>query len=371
MILSESGPNHSNRFYIGTYTFTGNNSSSGTGSRGIYSTLLDPETGTLEPPTLQAEVLNPSYLIVSRDRRYLYACLETEEYNGIPGGAVAAFQIDAGSGALSLIGITPADGNTPCHLCLDSKKPFLYTANYLQGTFQSFSVLHDGRIGDCTATIRHQKDFQSVKNPAEPRAHFVSTGPDGDYIWTVDLGLDKIILYKNPEYQNPFTRYKTISVKPGSGPRHLEFYPGGHFFYVISELASTVKVYRYSPDYHTIRLIQTISTLPKGYAGCSFCSAIHLSPAGNFLFASNRGHNSITVFRVDGETGKLIVVSCQSTEGEYPRDFGIHPGGKYILAANQHSGTLVPFSFNGESGKLEQTADAIRVPSPVCVQFCL
>jgi len=348
----------SNIVYIGTYT-------SGK-SEGIYTLQLDLKTGSLKQAEVSAKLNNPSFLAISRDKKFLYSVLETDSFDNEEGGAVCSFLIDRDTGALEFLNYQSTRGKAPCHIGTDSTNRYLFAANYKDGTIATFSINSDGSIGQILSKFDH-----STNTDTTPHAHYVTLTPDEKYLCAVDLGLDEILVYNfgNKNGALSLAEKDTLEVKKGSGPRHMEFHPDGRFAYLITELSSEVVVLEYSEKNVLFKKIQTISTLPEGFNGKSYCAAIHISPDGNYIYASNRGHDSIAVYKIDKTSGKLSYIEHSSTLGKFPRDFAIHPSGKYIIAANQHSGTVVPFSVNTETGKLKQAGDIISIPDPVCVKF--
>jgi 6-phosphogluconolactonase len=349
--------------YIGTYTYDK--------SEGIYALDFNTETGRLGLARLVAKLDNPSYLSISKNNKYLYAALESDIFNGTPGGAVGAFSICKESGELNLLNLKSACGNTPCHISVDSTNKYLFTANYKEGTVTNFSVNSDGSIGDIISEIRHIGCGPNTVRQEKPHAHYVALTPEEDHLCVTDLGIDKIMIY-SLDKNNGVLEHKEnldVKIKPGSGPRHMEFHPNNKFVYLINELKSNIAALEYSNIDSTFKQIQYISALPKGYDKSSFSAAIHISSDGNYLYASNRGHDSISVFHIDNVTGKLAPISYTSTIGECPRDFTIHPSGEFLIAANQNSNNIVPFSINKDTGKLSQSGGPVTVPNPACIKF--
>jgi len=347
--------------YIGTYT-------SGE-STGIYMLQMDGKTGSLLSARPAAEIRNPSYLTLSRDAKVLYSVMETDEYNGMPEGAVGAFSIDA-AGRLSLMNIRPVQGRSPCHISTDQCNRHLFAANYKDGTVSVFALQADGSIGAITSVIRHSGSGPDRNRQEKAHAHFVSLTPDEKIVCAVDLGIDKIMLYRyNQDGILQPAAHPFVKLRPGSGPRHLAFHPNGRFVYVVNELSSDVAAFRYYAAEGIFEELQYISSLPSGYTGISYCAAIRVSKNGKNVYVSNRGHNSITTFHVNEESGKLEWVGCTPSGGDYPRDFAIESTGKFLLAANQNSDNIVPFILSEQTGKPEPIGDPITIPNPVCIRF--
>jgi 6-phosphogluconolactonase len=352
------------RAYIGTYT--------GGSSQGIYVTQFDSASGKIGDARLAAETRNPSFLAIHPTGKYLYAVGELEEFEGEKSGAVTAFKIDQESADLHPINHAKSSGEGPCHLVVDHSGRFVLIANYGSGTVSVIEINPDGSLGKRTAF--HQHTGSSV-NPARqkgPHAHSINVDAQNRFAFAADLGLDKILIYRfNPQdgsleaNKPPFA-----SVAPGSGPRHFSFAPSGKFAYVINEMALTVTGFAYDSAKGSLESIQTISTVPDGEkrAGLSTAEVV-VHPSGKFLYGSNRGHDSIAVFRIDPATGKLSFVECESTRGKTPRNFAVDPSGKYLLAENQGSDSIVILAINPDTGELDATGESVSVPSPVCVKF--
>jgi len=346
--------------YIGTYTVNG--------SKGIYSYLLDDSTGKLKYKGVSSELENPSYLIANQKGNCLYAVSETDNFQGHYGGSAGAYSIDKKTGDLKFINSAPTEGKDPCHLAVDSLNRFLFIANYGDGSISIFKLGLDGKIGPVFARVKHEDPGQKEEMP---HAHYILLSPDEKYLLAADLGLDKVMLHSFIREENVIsaTSNSFIGVTPGSGPRHMTFSPDGKFLYIINEQSSDIKVFKCSLPTLNFTEVQSISTLPDDYTGDNSCAAIRITKDGGFIYASNRGHDSIAIFSVDKSTGKLAHVSSCSTLGRQPRDFNIDPTGKYLFVANQNSGTIVPFSINQATGLLKPINDIIKVPSPSCIEF--
>ena len=250
---------------------------------------------------------------------------------------------------------------------------YLLAANYTSGDFPVFPILSDGSIGTKT------DEFQSVgngtgPNPARqegPHAHQILTDLDGMHVFGVDLGADKV----NVLHLNPGTGVLTPNTVPfapvasGSGPRHMAFHPNRQRAYVLDELVSTITVFNYDPVRGAFIWLQTISTLPKSFTGTNTTAEIRIHPSGRFLYNTNRGHNSITMFGIDQQTGRLKVIGWQSTRGEWPRGMNIDPSGTFLYAANQNTDTIVVFRINRGNGELKPTGAVVHTPTPVDVEF--
>ncbi|NLC67520.1 MAG: lactonase family protein [Clostridiaceae bacterium] len=366
--------------YVGTYTYGE--------SKGIYIFSLDTSTGKLEPLGTSRKIENPSYLAVSSDNRYLYTVMETDEFNGEKGGAVGSFLVDQKSGLLEFMNCQPAGGRAPCHLCCDRKNMYLYSANYREGTVSMFPLERDGSILPASDVARHEGCGPNKERQESAHAHFVTLTPGEKYLCAVDLGIDRVMVYEPDREQGRLIHLKELSpgVRPGSGPRHMVYHPGGSYAYVVNELSSDIAVFKYNPaqgdknatqgdrnpgqaNKVLFEEIRYISTLPAGFKGENYCAAIHVSPDGKFLYASNRGHDSIAILNTGDCPENPGLVSITSTRGRFPRDFAIDPTGNFLFAANQHSDSIACFKILPGEGMLEFTGQIVNVPAPVCVKF--
>lgn len=348
--------------YIATYTEHG--------SRGIYVCEFDPLTGRLTRPVLAAETSQPSFLAVSSDRKFLYAVNELSHFNGEPAGAVSGFSIDSSTGNLTLLDQVSSRGPGPAHLVLDRAGHFVLVANYDGGSVAVFRLLPDGTIGDSTAFVRHKGSSVNPQRQQGPHAHAIAMSPDNRFAIVADLGLDQLFVYPFDASSGTLGLPRIARTQPGVGPRHLVFDSSGKFVYVINELSSTITVYSYMLRDGAMAPLQTISTLPGGFAGLNTAAEVVLHPSGKFLYASNRGDdNSIAVFAVDPKKGTLTPIEYVPAEGKIPRNFAIDPSGQWLLAANQDSNTVITLRIDRDSGRLTRTGQSIEVKSPAMVDF--
>jgi 6-phosphogluconolactonase len=344
--------------YFGTYT--------GAKSQGIYVSRLDTANGRLSRPELAAETVNPSFLAVHPSGRFLYAVNEVDEIEGEAAGSASAFAIDRASGRLQLLNRSSSEGPGPCYLSLDRTGRHVLLANYGGGSVAVLPVDDDGRLGPATSFVQHQ-------GPSSPHAHSIDVDAANRFALAADLGLDRIYVYpfdaskgSLAEGNPPFA-----SVDSGAGPRHVALHPQGSFVYVLNELSMTLTVMRYNPERGALATIQTISSLPEGVPAAPDFSAaeVLVHAGGRFLYASNRGHDTIAVFAVDEREGTLRLLEHVSTAGRTPRGFGIDPSGKYLLAANEDSDSVVVFLIDSEGGRLIRTGQTLEVSTPVAVAF--
>lgn len=349
--------------YIGTYT-EGR-------SKGIYVSRFDPETGTLTTPELAAETKNPTFLALHPNGHILYAVCETGDFQGKGTGAVSAFSIDAKTGKLTLLNQEASAGKGPCHLAVDKTGKCLLVANYGSGSFATLPIEADGKLGASQCKIQDTGSSVDRERQAGPHAHFITIDPANRFVFGCDLGLDKVVIWKLDPAKALLDKETShfASIHPGSGPRHLAFHPNGRIVYLINEMAATLVVFSYDPESGVLKEFQTLSSLPDKFTGFKSGAEVEVHPSGKFLYCSNRGHDSIAVFAVDGKSGKLSFVEHQSTQGKTPRHFAIDPGGKWLLAENQDSNNIVAFRIDQETGKLTPTGQTVEVGAPVCIQF--
>jgi len=296
---------------------------------------------------------------------------ETTQFAGKPTGALSAFSIDRNIGNLTLLNQRASLGGAPCHLSVDAAGRFVMVANYAGGNVSVFPILSDGSLGEATDTAQHQGSGPNKDRQEGPHAHCVMLDQSNRYAFAVDLGLDKIMIYRFDGQRGKLSPASPhwAQLTPGAGPRHFVFHPNGKFTYVINELNSTITAFRYDSVSGALDSIQTVSTLPQLFSRISYCADLHFSPSGKFLYGSNRGHNSIVVFSVDGSTGMLTYVQHADTQGKTPRNFTIDPMGRFLLVANQQSDTIVTLRIDQSTGRLKPTGYVAEVPTPVCLKF--
>lgn len=351
--------------YVGTYTLAGSE------SKGIYAYRFDPAARKIRSIGLAAETLNPSFLAVHPSHRFLYAVNEIGDYQGKKSGAVSAFSIDHATGKLTLLNQVASHGVDPCYISLDRTGKFVLVANYTSGSVAVFPVLDDGRLGEATAVVQHSGHGPNPQRQEGPHAHSIDLTPDNRFAIVDDLGLDETLTYKFDSGKGSLTSNDPAFVKedPGAGPRHFVLHPNGKFAYVINEMESTVSAFAFDAGNGSLRPLQTITTLPKTFHGHSDAAEIEVAASGKFLYASNRGSDSIAVFAVDQSKGTLTPIEYASTKGESPRNFEIAPGGSLLFAANEKSDNIVVFRINPATGRLTPTGKVLELSQPVCVRF--
>lgn len=332
---------------------------------------FDEETGTLALVQQLAGVEHASYLAVRPGGRVLYAVSETSETSGRPGGSAAAFAIDPPTGKLAPLNGRPlTHGAHPCYISTDREGRAALVANYSGGSVALLPIGEDGRLKEAAAVVRHEGELGPNKGRQEsPHPHCIVPHPEGGYAYVPDLGTDSIVIYRFDPAGLTLTKHGECAIHAGAGPRHLVFHPRLPVAYVINELDSTVTWLRADADSGKLEAGPAVSALPDGFAGESYAADIHLSPCGRFLYASNRGHDSIAVFAADQKDGTLAVIGHVPCGGRTPRNFALSPDGRWLLAASQDSGVVTVFAVDAESGNLKPNGSTLRLPKPVCVRF--
>lgn len=351
--------------YFGTYT--------GEKSKGIYVARFDSTTGKLSEARLAVETRNPSFLAVHPNGKFLYAVGEVDNTHGQRAGAVIAYGFDPGTGSLTQLNQQTSGGAGPCHISIDATGKCALVANYGSGSIAALPVKPDGTLGEAATTIQHTGSSVNPQRQAGPHAHFICPSPDNRFALAADLGLDKVLVYQLDAATAKLTTNDPpfAAVAHGAGPRHLAFHPNGKFVYVINEMALTVTTFSYDAARATLFEEQTISTLPADYTakGRDSGAEITAHPNGKFVYASNRGHNTIAVFAVDGQSGRLRLVQNWPSHHKTPRHFAIDPTGRWLLAENQDSDAVVLFAIDLQTGELKHTGRVLNVPTPVCAVF--
>lgn len=362
LLLSFKGFTQNYYLFIGTYTNTSGH------SKGIYVYQFNAATGDFKPVSTVATA-NPSYLALSPGGKTLYAVNET---GGTTPGGVSAFSFDKISGQLQFLNKQESGGDDPCYLSVDVSRKWLMVANYSGGSLSALPLRSNGSIGALTQTIRHKGTGADKSRQEKPHVHSVTFTPDQRFLIAADLGLDKLSIYRfnSGAASNPLTAStdSSVNIKPASGPRHISFYPGKPWLYLMNEMSGVVDVFHYSDGKMTT--VQQISSHPAGYSGDIGSADIHAAPGGKFLYASNRGDaDNIVIYAVDPASGKLTVKGFQSTLGKGPRNFVIDPTGQWLLVANQRSDNVVIFRIDPGTGLLTPKEKQIPVPSPVCLKM--
>ena len=348
--------------YVGTYT--------GPTSKGIYAFRFDESTGRATSIGLAGETINPSFLVADAAGKHLYAVNEVSDFQGQKSGAVSAFSIDHASGKLTSLNQVSSHGAGPCYISLDKTGKYALVANYDSGTVATFPVLPDGKLGEAASVVQHSGHGTDPERQEGPHAHEIEVSPDNRFAIAADLGLNKLLVYKfdaaSGKLQANSPPY--IELDPAAGPRHFAFTPNGKFAYVLAEMKSTVSALSYDSQAGSFQKLQTISSLPPDFKGHNDSAEIKVSPDGKFVYASNRGSDTIAVLSIAPD-GKLAPVEYASTQGKTPRGFALDPSGAYLFAANHESNNIVVFKVDAKSGKLSPAGQTLEAPAPVDVRF--
>lgn len=351
--------------FVGTYTRTG-------ASEGIYVYRMDGASGALSQVHVEGGISNPSFVTIHPNQKHLYAVNEVSEASGVPGGALTSYEIDSSSGSLKRINQQSTGGPGPCHVSIDATGKFAVVANYGGGSVCMLPVNEDGSLEPSSHFIQHYGGTKvNPRRQEKAHAHSANLSPDNRFAIINDLGLDQLRVYEM-DLENGklnFNEGSSAMTAPGAGPRHFDFHPNGRFAYAINELGCTVTAYNYDAGSGKLSEINSLSTLPQDYEGENTTADIHVSPDGRFVYGSNRGHNTLAIFRIDESDGSIESAGDQSTGGKTPRNFAIHPDGKFVYVANQDSDNIIQFERNVSSGELIPVGTETRCPMPVCLKF--
>lgn len=365
------------RFYVGTYT---ESILFGTGEvlpgkgEGIYILELDRKQRHLSVTGIVKDVKNPSFLAVSPSGEYVYAVNELKSYEGEACGSISSFCITGQQGELEFCDRKPTHGQDPCHVAVTGDGEHVIVSNFMTGSVCAYKICQAGGLAETDFVQHHGAGAHPVRQLG-PHAHSCVNIRGTDKILIPDLGIDRLMVYSlNEEGGLKLCPEEVVTCQPGDGPRFGEFHPHLDVLYMINELASSITVLRYIREKGQFQCLQNISTLPEVLVGespplCSgenWCADLHVTRDGKFLYASNRGHDSIAAFAVDGEDGRLRPLFHTPCGGRTPRNFSIEPEGQFLLVGNQDSDEIVMFEIDRQTGALEKV-DQIVVPTPVCI----
>jgi 6-phosphogluconolactonase len=341
--------------YFGTHT-------AGAG-KGFSLAHFDTISGALSKPEFLLEAPAPAYFIIAPDSRHLYTCNST--------GFVSAYAIDPATGRLTLLNQKPAGGGDPSYISLDATAQFILDANYDGGNIAVWKIAPDGGIGERTAFVQHTGKSVDPQRQMHAFAHSIRTDPSNRFVLVADLGLDKLFVYKFDVKTGSLTPNDPpfVTVKPGSGPRHVVFHPNGRWVYLITEMGSTIIQYDWDTARGVLKEGRTISTLPADFHGSSACSEIAVHSNGKFLYASNRGHDSIAVFAIDAGSGRLTPLEYVPSGGKTPRNFALDPSAQWMLVTNHGNNVAMVFRIDQATGKLTPVGTPVEVPYPFCPRF--
>jgi 6-phosphogluconolactonase (cycloisomerase 2 family) len=346
--------------FVGTYT-------DAKPDKGIYIYGFDSKTGNLNALGHAENTINPSYINLSPNGKYLYACTETQMSEN---GNISAFRFDKKTAKLTLLNKVSSGGDNPCFVMVHPSGKWLVNANYSGGNGAATKIKKDGSLEGLPQVVQFSGSSVIKGRQDEAHIHASMFTPDNKFVFFPDLGSDKIWGYSfNPSAVKPLQKAPSPETTPvpGSGPRHLAFHPTKKFAYCIEELSGMVSAYTYSEG--TLTSIQRIAAHESTVEGPFGSADIHLSPDGKFLYASNRAkENTIAIFSLQPD-GMLKWVGVQSTLGTHPRNFIIDPTGRFLLVANQHTNNIVVFKRDANSGLITPAGIEISVPRPSCLQM--
>jgi len=338
---------------------------------------LDTKSGALKQLNRCTDIGSPFFIALSPNRKFLYSTHTPGDFEGET-GYVAAFAIRGEGGELHKLNQQPANGLTTCYVDVDPSGKAVVVANYSSGSVGSYSVKSDGSLGKMACFIQHDGASMVDRSRQEAaHAHCAVVSPNGKHMFACDLGIDQVLGYALDAESAQLTpldqRYvRTIG---GAGPRHLTYHSQGGYVYANNELANSVNVYNYNENTGMLVESQVISTLPDDFGGDSHTADVKVTPDGRYLYCTNRGHDSITIYRID-EDGILAMVDIQSSLGNLPQNLAITPNGKLLLCANMHGinaapegGNVVVFRIDEASGKLSATNKPVEVVQPSCIMI--
>ncbi|WBL23718.1 lactonase family protein [Zunongwangia sp. HRR-M8] len=347
-----------NTAFIGTYTKKEGHVDGK--ADGILSIKQDPETGEIRLEKTLAEVTNPSFVKLTSDNKYLYAVSELGDKDGTS-GFIHSFQV-RDNDSLYEVDKVSTEAFAPCHIEIDKTDNFAFVSNYMGGVVVMYRIQQDGSLE------KHKQ--LNMPNSEKSHTHSVSISEDNKHVYICDLGLDKIWIYDLDAEEKTIQKneQESVSLAKGAGPRHFEFSKDQKFAYSMNELNSTISVFKVEEN-GGLTLLNSVSSIPEDFEEDNSGADIHISPSGDYLYASNRGHNSIAIFKINKENGEIKQLGFASTNGKTPRNFAISKNGSYLYAANQDSGDIQSYKIDETNGTLDVLGDPVAVPTPVCIEF--
>lgn len=384
------------------YAYVGSRTKGGFGvggGGGLHVLSVDMSNGSLTPVSRttgpEFENLNVAYIAVSPNGRFLYACHQVENYDGkFGGGSVLAFAISPKDGSITHLGTQPSMGNYPAYAVIDKAGTWVAVANHGNydpsvrvvkkngipevekiwddGTVALLPVRPDGILGPASDVAVLERT-QSVDEYSQrsSHAHSVNFDPSDRIVFVCDKGTDRVYTFRVDRAAGTLTDGKALRTAPGIAPRHSSFHPRLPYVFAVNERESSLSSYRYDVNTGDVRLIETVPTIPAGYAQRNTPADAHVHPNGKFVYTSNRGHNSLAIFRVDEATGRLTPVDIVPAQGSTPRTFDFDPSGRYLFSANQGANSVVTFAVDADTGKLTPTGAKVEVPQPCGIQFAM
>ena len=341
--------------YVGTYTWDD--------SEGIYAFRVDGDDIDFEPLGATPAGENPSFLAIHPSGDYLYAINESDP------GTITAFAIDDETGDLEQLSQAETGAPGPCHCSVDATGSYVLVAHY-GGKSVSALPIENGDVSDATQVIEHEGSSVDPDRQTQPRPHSIVPGPNNRFVYAPDLGTDRVFIYAFDPNNGPLTPSEqgSVQLQERAGPRHFDFHPDGDRAFLINEMDSTLTAFDRNQDTGALSEITTVSTLPADFDGENSTADVHVHPSGNWVYGSNRGHDSIAIFDIDDDTGELDVLGHESTRGETPRNFAIDPTGAFLVAENQDTDDMHAYEIQAD-GRLEYVKEVAEVSRPVCLKF--
>lgn len=336
----------------------------------IHAYRFSSDTGRLELLHRTTDVEHPFFLAISPDGRFLYS-IDAKQFGGKEEERVAAYAIDGRSGQLTRLNDQSTRGTASCYLDVDASGRAVVVANYTTGNVAAFPVQTDGSLSKASAFVQHTGSSVNPQRQTGPNAHCIVVSPDNRFALAADLGIDKILIYAldaNTASMTPNDSQPFAVLPPGSGPRHLTFHPDGRYVYVINELLNTVSLFDYDIESGTLSIRQTIPTLPPEFSGVSHTADVKITPDGKFLYGTNRGHDSIAIYRI-ADDGELELANIEPSLGKGPQNLLITPDGRWLLCANMPGNNLVVFAIDSATGALTHTGEPMSIPMPSCIRW--
>ncbi len=342
-------------------------SSSARGSKGIYVLEFDQQKGTLKELQTVTEGSSPGFLAFSPNKDFLYSIYgkgTLEDGNG----AVMSFKIDPFTGFLTKVNEQSVGGKGAAHISIDPKGRFAYTANYGDASVTVFPINSDGTLAKASDYVKHTGSSINPQRQTRPYPHSSIPSADGKFLYVSDLGTDRIVIYEvvNGGKLKP-AAVPFVQVPAGSGPRHFKIHKNGKFAYSVDELSNTIVAFKVNKKTGALTIIERLSMLPEGYSEVTYASDVHFSPDNKFIYATNRGHESLVIYEVNAKTGKLKMIGHESTGGKHPRNFMISKNGEYVLVGNTNTDNVVIFNRDNKTGLLKPNGVQHTIPAVSCL----
>ncbi|MEX0679827.1 MAG: lactonase family protein [Balneolales bacterium] len=347
--------------YVGTFNTRG--------SEGLYVYEFDRDELSFTPIQIISDRTGPNFQTIHPNGQYLYSVSSDAFSEDNRDGTVSAYRINQETGELTLINEQSVEGRGPCHVSVDPHGEFAYVSNYGSGNLTVHRINADGGLSEAVDVVQHEGGSINEQRQNQPRMHSIIPSADGRFIYASDLGIDKVMIYEVDRGTGKLSPAPTPYVEnvPGSGPRHFTFHPSGDFAYSAEELSHTVAVFSVDKSTGALEQIQRVNMVPDDFEGRNSAADIHTSPDGRFLYASNRGHESLVIYEIDASTGLLTLVGHEHTRGEHPRNFSVDPNGEFVMVANMNRDNVVLFRRNNDTGEMTFAGTEVHIPAAVCV----